>query len=148
MRNHMKNKSTKMLNNSTSMWYNVFAKEEEMKGLTTYGKYLRKLRVDNNETLKDMAINLGISVAYLSAVELGKREVPSHWNSIIKELYKLDDSKFSELLVEYSNSISDIKFNIKNYGEQERRVITTFARKFSDLTAEQLKEIETIIDEK
>ena len=37
--------------------------------LTSFGKTLRKLRIDNEELLKDMALKLGVTLAYLSAVE-------------------------------------------------------------------------------
>ena len=43
--------------------------------LTNFGKALRKLRIDNNELLKDMALKLEVTVSYLSAVENGKRDV-------------------------------------------------------------------------
>ena len=46
--------------------------------ITNFGKFLRKLRIDNNEFLKDMAARLGVTVAYLSAIEHGKRDVPDH----------------------------------------------------------------------
>ena len=41
--------------------------------LTSLGKFLRKLRIDNNELLKDMAQKLNVSVSFLSAVENGKK---------------------------------------------------------------------------
>lgn len=44
--------------------------------LTEFGKFSRKLRIDNGELLKDMAIKLNVTVSYLSAVEIGKRNIP------------------------------------------------------------------------
>lgn len=44
--------------------------------LTRFGKQLRKLRIDREERLKDMADRLNVTTAYLSAVENGKRTVP------------------------------------------------------------------------
>lgn len=37
---------------------------------TNYGKVLRKIRVDRDELLKDMAGKLGITSAYLSSIEM------------------------------------------------------------------------------
>ena len=37
--------------------------------LTSLGKFLRKLRIDRGEILKDMADKLGVTVSFLSAVE-------------------------------------------------------------------------------
>lgn len=44
--------------------------------LTGIGKFLRKLRIDNEEILKDMADALGVSSAFLSAVENGRKKMP------------------------------------------------------------------------
>jgi transcriptional regulator with XRE-family HTH domain len=45
--------------------------------VTPFGAKLRQLRQDRGETLKDMAAALGVSPAYLSALEHGKRGVPT-----------------------------------------------------------------------
>ena len=41
---------------------------------TTLGAFLRKLRLQHGEKLKDMAENLNVSSAFLSAVENGKKK--------------------------------------------------------------------------
>ena len=43
-----------------------------MKG--NLGKFLRKLRIDHDEYLKDMAQKLNISISYLSAIENGVKK--------------------------------------------------------------------------
>ena len=48
--------------------------KEESIMATTLGVFLRKLRLANDEILKDMAKNLGVSSAFLSAVENGKKK--------------------------------------------------------------------------
>ena len=45
--------------------------------LTMLGKFLRKLRIDRNELLKDMAGKLDVTVSFLSSVENGKKKMPS-----------------------------------------------------------------------
>ncbi|KHF28295.1 Helix-turn-helix domain protein [Anoxybacillus sp. BCO1] len=47
--------------------------------LTEFGRFCRKLRIDNGELLKHMADKLGVTSSYLSAVENGKRNVPQDW---------------------------------------------------------------------
>ena len=47
--------------------------------LTSIGRFLRKLRIENGEILKDMAEALGVSSAFLSAVENGKKKMPESW---------------------------------------------------------------------
>ncbi|WP_333825146.1 helix-turn-helix domain-containing protein [Pinisolibacter sp.] len=45
--------------------------------MTPFGAKLRQLRRERNVTAKEMAAALGISPAYLSALELGKRGLPT-----------------------------------------------------------------------
>ncbi|WP_396583921.1 helix-turn-helix domain-containing protein [Bartonella grahamii] len=58
--------------------------------VTSFGKILRKLRVDHSERLLDMAKKLDISVGFLSSVEIGKKSVPVGLEEKIIELYGLD----------------------------------------------------------
>lgn len=49
--------------------------------MTPFGERMRKLRTERGVTLKDMAEALGVSSAYLSALEHGKRGRPG-WHLI------------------------------------------------------------------
>lgn len=44
--------------------------------LTEVGKFLRKVRIDHDEILKDMATKLGVSVSFLSVVENERKNIP------------------------------------------------------------------------
>jgi transcriptional regulator with XRE-family HTH domain len=46
--------------------------------MTPFGVKLRQLRQERGTTLKDMADQLGVSAAYLSALEHGRRGRPTH----------------------------------------------------------------------
>lgn len=63
---------------------------------TELGKFLRKLRIDADEILLDMANKLGVAPSFLSSVENGKRRMPSAWNARICELYALTDAQKAE----------------------------------------------------
>ncbi|WP_208441940.1 helix-turn-helix domain-containing protein [Bartonella raoultii] len=65
--------------------------------LTSFGKILRKLRVDHSERLLDMAEKLDVSVSFLSSVEIGKRSVPVGMEEKIIELYGLDKATALQL---------------------------------------------------
>ena len=47
--------------------------------VTAVGRFLRKLRIDYCEVLYDMAQKLGCSSAFISAIELGKRPIPTEY---------------------------------------------------------------------
>ncbi|MBR1721675.1 MAG: helix-turn-helix transcriptional regulator [Treponema sp.] len=57
--------------------------------LTPIGKYLRKLRIDLEESMEDMAKRLGISKTYLSFIENGSREISQDFAEKIMEEYRL-----------------------------------------------------------
>ena len=50
-----------------------------MERLSDFAIFCRKLRIDNNQILKEMADLLDVSSSYLSAVENGKRNIPNDW---------------------------------------------------------------------
>ncbi|MDO4594477.1 MAG: helix-turn-helix transcriptional regulator [Tissierellia bacterium] len=58
--------------------------------LTELGIYLRKLRLDNHEIMKDMAKKLEVSTSFLSAVENGKKKMPESWIDRLVDLYDLN----------------------------------------------------------
>lgn len=74
--------------------------------LNTFGKYLRKLRIDRGELTKEMADKLGVTASYISAVETGKRAIPSLWVGKIAELYDLNDDQKAELAAAASQEVN------------------------------------------
>lgn len=66
--------------------------------LTEFGKFLRKLRIDNGELLKDMAIKLSVTPSFLSMVETGKRSAPKKWEEEIEKVYNLSLKQKEELI--------------------------------------------------
>lgn len=116
--------------------------------LTNFGKALRKMRIDHGEFMKDMAAKLDVTVAYLSAVENGNREVPDEWIEKISNLYDLN-YKEREELQEYAYENKEcIKINISNIQKRERELALAFARSFKDLSDDDKKVMEKIFDKR
>lgn len=65
--------------------------------LTEFGKFSRKLRIDNGELLKDMAIKLNVTPSFLSMVETGRRNIPKKWEEDIEKIYSLSLKQKEEL---------------------------------------------------
>lgn len=76
---------------------------------TEFGKFCRKLRIDNDEHMVNMAEKLGVTSSYLSAVENGKRKVPEEWFNEISKHYTLTSSQ----IIELGNLILIDKLSIK-----------------------------------
>lgn len=58
--------------------------------VSEYTKFVRKLRVDNDEYLVQFSRRVERSISYLSKIETGKRMVPMDLVNRIMDAYKLD----------------------------------------------------------
>ncbi len=115
--------------------------------LTKFGKQLRNLRIETDQRLKDMAERLGVTAAYLSAVENGKRAIPDSWVEILANEYKLSELEIKELYsLAYENK-QEIKLNLRDATEIEAGLALSFARCFKSLSDAQVSELQKILDE-
>jgi transcriptional regulator with XRE-family HTH domain len=113
--------------------------------LTAFGKLCRKLRIDHGELLKDMADKLKVTPAYLSAVEIGKRNVPQDWPEKITALYLLD-SETSEALHEAARkSQLNLKIDLKGVEDADKDLVLAFAREFKELDEKDKDKIKAIL---
>ena len=64
---------------------------------TPFGYYFTKLRKSRSETIEDAAQLLGISPAYISAIEYGHRDIPKDLRKKIIKKYKLKEMEIAEL---------------------------------------------------
>ena len=112
--------------------------------LTSVGRFLRKLRIDEGEILRDMAKKLGVSSAFLSAVENGKKKVPEVWITKLEELYSLTPVQVTELKDAIIESSDTIELNIRNASSANRQLAVSFARQFDTLDEETTKKLFSI----
>lgn len=118
--------------------------------LTALGKFLKKLRVDRNEVLKDMSARLGVTASFLSAVENGKKRMPSEWNSRLCTAYELDAESRKLLTVAIAETEFSIDLGLAGVEPANRELAVFFARRFAVLDNDQVKAIQKILrkDEK
>lgn len=109
--------------------------------ITEFGKALRKLRIERNEVLKDMADKLQMTSSYLSAIECGKRNIPSDFISRIVDIYQLNEDEIHILHEARDHCIDRIEIKLSGNGGQKRDLALQFARKFDDLDNETAKTI-------
>lgn len=101
--------------------------------ITNFGKFCRKLRIDNGELLKDMASKLDVTASYLSAVENGKRGIPTSWKNIIIEKYQLAQNEIKILKESILNSQKEVRFDLKELTDIDKDLVLAFARKLEEL---------------
>ena len=113
--------------------------------LTSLGRFLRKLRIDRNELLKDMAEKLSVSFSFLSAVENGKKHMPSAWNTQICELYELSGAQRSEFTKAIAETEEILDMNLSGTGMNSRKLAVSFARNLPFFTDEQVEAMQQIM---
>ena len=126
----------------------ITGEEVALAMLTELGKYLRKLRIDNGQLLKDMADILGISSANLSAVENGKRKPQYKMIQDIIHHYWLNDEEQDELWDAYAITREEVSLSLENATDKRRDVGLAFARQFDELSSKQMDDILKILHKK
>ena len=116
--------------------------------LSKVGRFLRILRIDNGEILKDMADTLGVSSAFLSAVENGKKNMPSQWKEVLRVHYNLTPSQCEELETAMLESQKQLTLDIQNAPEPQRKLAVTFARDFNGMDDKTTEKILKILQER
>ena len=113
--------------------------------LTEFGKFSRKLRIDNGELLKDMAIKLNVTVSYLSAVEIGKRNITEKWEEEIVRAYHLNLQEREELKEAIIYSKKVFKINVENFEKEEKDLILMLARKVDNMDEKEKNNLKQIL---
>lgn len=114
--------------------------------ITSFGKELRKIRIDNNEVLKDMADKLGVTSSFLSAVEVGKKNVPNGWCTKIASEYRLSEKELESLEECAKESANSVKINLSTAQEPQRRAALVFARDFGSISEETAQKIINLVN--
>src|SRR5688572_23464950 len=104
--------------------------------LTPLGKALRKLRIDHDWLLKDMADGIGVSSAFLSAVETGQKQAPADLLVRIARWGKLDAQTMSRLEQARDQSVREVTFNVNGASSEDKEAIAVLARAFGEMSEE------------
>lgn len=113
--------------------------------LTSLGKFLRKMRLEQDELLKDMADKLQLAPTYLSSIENGNRAPSLKFISNLIDVYNLSESESDELYAAYYDTQNEVNFSINDMGDSQRTLGIAFARKLKSLDADQIVAIQKIL---
>lgn len=123
----------------------------EGRKISKYGEFLKHLRINRHEMLKSMASKLGLNSSYLSAIESGNRDIPPNLTSLICKTYDLDEEekkRLHEAELNEERKLVQIDMEKINENRLAKEVVLNFAGKAANLTDEQLKEINAILNRK
>lgn len=95
--------------------------------LTEFGKELRKLRIDHEISLKDLAEKLDVSPAYLSSIETGRKPVNALILNRIKVALALNEEQLTHLTTAASKNMNEVVIRPSDVSRAE--IALMFARK-------------------
>ena len=113
---------------------------------TELGAFLRQLRIANGEIRRVMAERLGVSSAFLSAVENGKKKIPENWSVKIARIYGLSRQQIDELHSAIIQTNNVIEINLQHTPANNRELAISFAREFSSLDEETCRKLFEILE--
>ncbi|QTG16557.1 helix-turn-helix transcriptional regulator (plasmid) [Agrobacterium tumefaciens] len=111
--------------------------------LTELGKELRRIRIDHDEKMIEMADKLDKSPAFISSIETGKKSPPSGFEEMVIKVY--------ELAAEAANKIrsaadrSRKAFILEPNNALGRDTAGLMARRLNDLSSSDMEEIRLIL---
>lgn len=113
---------------------------------TSFGEFVRILRVKHHEVMGDMAKVLGTSLPFLSAVENGKKNVPANWLEKLIHHYDLSQNEQKNLAHAIEESKTQMKINLSHSSRQKRCAALQFARSFDDMDDETAEKIIKLLE--
>ena len=114
--------------------------------LTELGRYLRRLRGQSGELLKDMADRLSMSPAMLSSVENGTRNVPKDFAPKLAGVYDLDAEERERLGLAIARTKEEVAVSLSGLSQADQHLAFSFARRFSKLGDDDKESIRRILE--
>ena len=106
--------------------------------LTQLGIFLRKLRLDSGEIMKEMASKLDVSSSFVSAVENGKKKMPDSWHDAIVHLYHLDQAKQDAFISAIEESQKSLEINLEDLSKEKKKLAFSFARELENMNQDEV----------
>ncbi len=116
---------------------------------TEIAKFLRKLRIDGDKSLGDMAEDLHLSAAYLSAIENGRRTAPEEMKDHLFAKYSLSEEQKLEFARLVAESREKVEIGLKGIQQdilpEYVDTAVLFAHDLSQMNREQLAEVKEFL---
>ncbi len=100
--------------------------------ISKFGLLMREIRSNYGESLRDLANKLGISAAFLSAMEVGKKKIPADYVERITNIYNLDEEYKARLEDAVSLSNKRVTLDLTELNKKQTEASLAFARKIKD----------------
>lgn len=112
--------------------------------LTAFGKELRKIRLDCEEILFDMATKLSISSAMLSGIETGSKAAPDNFVTKLVEQYPTISHRRAELehLADLTKKSMKLCLDVS---DEAKEVAYEFRRELPNMSSENLQQFKMLL---
>lgn len=109
--------------------------------LTDFGKLLRKLRIDHDLKLGDLAEKMEVSAAYISAVETGKKPVTTVFLRQVGLVMRLSEHEMRQLERAASQQVKDVTMPLNAKSDRAKELAVAFARRFESMSKEDIEKM-------
>lgn len=113
--------------------------------ITSLGKFLRKLRIDRDMKTFDFAEKTDMSVAFVSAIETGKRPASKDFLSAVVRVFNLAPEQVEELHRYADETKKEVRLSLIGASSQSRQLASAFARRFEEIDTNDMESIMKIL---
>lgn len=112
--------------------------------VTEYGKIVRKARIDADLTMLDMAKALGVSSAYLSALEVGKKRISDNLLTAVTNYLKEKLPMFDAEELKDAAAISNNALPLDIESTRQKFLVASFAR--TNMSEADMDDFQVLLD--
>lgn len=113
--------------------------------ISSFGKVLKEYRKRNDDTLKTLSEKIGISLPYLSGMEVGRKIVTLELLEKIKEVYSLTEEEYNTPYMAMLDSNNKVDIELSKMNEAQREVSMVFARKIENADPELIEKLRKVL---
>jgi predicted transcriptional regulator len=114
-----------------------------MMNLTDFGVAVRKARIDAKISLNTMAMELGVTPAFLSSLEVGRKKIPKDWATKIEEFLKQKGVDVPNLCA--LADVSNRTISLEGMTPQKAMMLAGFAR--ASFSRQQMEKFSQLLGE-
>jgi transcriptional regulator with XRE-family HTH domain len=111
--------------------------------LTPFGIAARKLRLEKGMRLLDLALRMGCSAAFISAIETGRKPIPDGYVAKVARAMELSSAEWRNLERAADRTRTDIRLD--KMPAEQRELVAAFARRLDDIPADVMKALKKVV---
>jgi len=112
--------------------------------LTPFGKTIRRLRIEKDMRLLDLATATGKTPSFLSAIEAGRKAIPDSYVREVIKAMNLDAAQARQLRADADKTRKEVR--VDALSEDQRALMAAFARKLDTSEAPIDPHLQEIVD--